>query len=135
MSNSGVKVLFTESRYRDLVDDNRPESVEQVFMLDEEVPTQEAGRSIQRPFRRRRPRRPGITALPVNYIPSRGVKLTNGAIMIYVMGTNSVQAKISAEWLATPLYHIADVTSMLNALYSGRVVVLLHRFEHQPGWA
>ena len=33
MSDSGVKVLFTESRYRDLVDENRPDSVEQVLSL------------------------------------------------------------------------------------------------------
>ena len=34
MADSGVKVLFTESRYAQLVADNRPATVEHVFMLD-----------------------------------------------------------------------------------------------------
>ena len=35
MSDSGIKVLFSESRYSDLVSDNRPDSLEHVFMLDD----------------------------------------------------------------------------------------------------
>jgi len=134
MSDSGIKVLFTESRYRDLVDENRPDSVEHVFMLNEEdsyvVARDEA-------FELPVPEdvdsdglcallyTSGTTSLP------KGVKLTNGAVTGYVMGTNDAATgeDMGRMALAAPLYHIAGVTSMLNALYSGRVVVLLPQFE------
>ena len=47
------------------------------------------------------------------------------------MGTNDAATgeDMGRMALAAPLYHIAGVTSMLNALYSGRVVVLLPQFE------
>ena len=111
MSDSGVKVLFTESRYRDLVDDNRPESVEQVFMLDEEDSyTQARDEAFELPV----PEdvdpdglcallyTSGTTSLP------KGVKLTNGAITGYVMGTNDAATgeDIGRMALAAPLYHI-----------------------------
>lgn len=134
MSDSGVKVLFTESRYRDLVDENRPDSVEQVFMLDEESSYAQARDDA---FELPVPEdvdpdglcallyTSGTTSLP------KGVKLTNGAITGYVMGTNDAATgeDMGKMALAAPLYHIAGVTSMLNALYSGRVVVLLPQFE------
>ncbi|MEE3140356.1 MAG: AMP-binding protein, partial [Actinomycetota bacterium] len=134
MSDSGIKVLFTESRYRDLVDENRPDSVEHVFVLNEEdsyvVARDEA-------FELPVPEdvdsdglcallyTSGTTSLP------KGVKLTNGAVTGYVMGTNDAATgeDMGRMALAAPLYHIAGVTSMLNALYSGRVVVLLPQFE------
>ena len=134
MSDSGIKVLFTESRYRDVVDENRPDSVEHVFMLNEEdsyvVARDEA-------FELPVPEdvdsdglcallyTSGTTSLP------KGVKLTNGAVTGYVMGTNDAATgeDMGRMALAAPLYHIAGVTSMLNALYSGRVVVLLPQFE------
>ena len=134
MSDSGIKVLFTESRYADLVADNRPDSVEHVFMLDE-LDSYHAARdeAFEIPF----PEdvdpdglcallyTSGTTSLP------KGVKLTNGAITGYVMGTNDAATgeDMGRMALAAPLYHIAGVTSMLNALYSGRVVVLLPQFE------
>ena len=134
MSDSGVKVLFTETRYRDLVDENRPDSVEHVFMLDEvDSYTQARDEAFELPV----PEdvdpdglcallyTSGTTSLP------KGVKLTNGALTGYVMGTNDAATgeDMGRMALAAPLYHIAGVTSMLNALYSGRVVVLLPQFE------
>ena len=134
MADSGVKVLFTETRYRDLVDDNRPDSVEHVFMLDEDDSYAAArDEAFELPV----PEdvdpdglcallyTSGTTSLP------KGVKLTNGALTGYVMGTNDAATgeDMGRMALAAPLYHIAGVTSMLNALYSGRVVVLLPQFE------
>ena len=134
MSDSGIKVLFTETRYRELVDDNRPDSVEHVFMLDEDDSYLAARNDA---FELPVPEdvdpdglcallyTSGTTSLP------KGVKLTNGAITGYVMGTNDAATgeDMGRMALAAPLYHIAGVTSMLNALYSGRVVVLLPQFE------
>ena len=134
MADSGVKVLFTESRYSDLVDENRPDSVEHVFMLYDNDSYQAArDEAFELPV----PEdvdpdglcallyTSGTTSLP------KGVKLTNGAITGYVMGTNDAATgeDMGRMALAAPLYHIAGVTSMLNALYSGRVVVLLPQFE------
>jgi len=134
MSDSGIKVLFTENRYQDLVDENRPDSVEHVFMLngkdsylaarDEafELPVPE---DVDSDGLCALLYTSGTTSLP------KGVKLTNGAITGYVMGTNDAATgeDMGRMALAAPLYHIAGVTSMLNALYSGRVVVLLPQFE------
>ncbi len=134
MSDSGVKVLFTESRYEQLVADNRPDSVEHVFMLDQadsyhsardeafELPVPE---DVDPDGLCALLYTSGTTSLP------KGVKLTNGAITGYVMGTNDAATgeDMGRMALAAPLYHIAGLTSMLNALYSGRVVVLLPQFE------
>ncbi|HJM21436.1 MAG TPA: AMP-binding protein [Acidimicrobiales bacterium] len=134
MSDSGIKVLFTESRYRELVEDNRPDSVDHVFMLDEDDSYPAARNDA---FELPVPEdvdpdglcallyTSGTTSLP------KGVKLTNGALTGYVMGTNDAATgeDMGRMALAAPLYHIAGVTSMLNALYSGRVVVLLPQFE------
>ena len=134
MSDSGIKVLFSESRYSDLVSDNRPDSLEHVFMLDDSGAYHQArDESFELPV----PEdvdpdglcallyTSGTTSLP------KGVKLTNGALTGYVMGTNDAATgeDMGRMALAAPLYHIAGVTSMLNALYSGRVVVLLPQFE------
>jgi acyl-CoA synthetase (AMP-forming)/AMP-acid ligase II len=134
MSDSGIKVLFTESRYADLVADNRPDSVEHVFMLDQlddfhmardeafELPVPE---DVDPDGLCALLYTSGTTSLP------KGVKLTNGSITGYVMGTNDAATgeDMGRMALAAPLYHIAGVTSMLNALYSGRTVVLLPQFE------
>jgi acyl-CoA synthetase (AMP-forming)/AMP-acid ligase II len=134
MSDSGIKVLFSESRYSDLVEQNRPESVEHVFMLDQadsfaaardeafELPVPE---DVDPDGLCALLYTSGTTSLP------KGVKLTNGAITGYVMGTNDAATgeDMGRMALAAPLYHIAGLTSMLNALYSGRVVVLLPQFE------
>jgi acyl-CoA synthetase (AMP-forming)/AMP-acid ligase II len=134
MADSGIKVLFTESRYADLIEKNRPASVEHVFFLDQPDSYHAArDEAFELPF----PEdvdpdglcallyTSGTTSLP------KGVKLTNGSITGYVMGSNDCadgddQGRMA---LAAPLYHIAGLTSTLNALYSGRTVVLLPQFE------
>jgi acyl-CoA synthetase (AMP-forming)/AMP-acid ligase II len=67
----------------------------------------------------------GTTSLP------KGVKLNHGAMTGYVMGGNDAAdgSDKGRMLLAAPLYHIAGLTSLLNALYSGRITVLMSQFE------
>ncbi|MDE0319716.1 MAG: AMP-binding protein [Acidimicrobiaceae bacterium] len=134
LSDSGISVLFTESRYSDLISDNKPDDLEHVLVLDD--PSSYAA-ARDEAFELPVPEdvdpdglcallyTSGTTAMP------KGVKLTNGAITGYVMGTNDAATgeDMGRMAVAAPLYHIAGLTSMLNALYSGRVVVLLPQFE------
>ena len=134
LSDSGISVLFTESRYSDLIEQNKPADLEYVYVLDD--PDSYAS-ARDEAFELPVPEdvdpnglcallyTSGTTAMP------KGVKLTNGAITGYVMGTNDAATgeDMGRMAVAAPLYHIAGLTSMLNALYSGRVVVLLPQFE------
>lgn len=136
LSDSGVKVLVTETRYVGLIDDARPENVEHVLMLDTDAADG---------WRRRAAEADelfeiaevddrqlcvllytsGTTSLP------KGVMLTHGALTDYVMGRAEPADgdDHGRMLLAAPLYHIAGVTSMLGALYSGRTVVIMSQFD------
>lgn len=134
LRDSGIKVLFTESRYVERVEQVCPDSVSGVLLLDD--PTSYAA-ARDEAFELPVPEdvdpdglcallyTSGTTALP------KGVRLSNGGITGYVMGTNDAATgeDLGRMAIAVPLYHIAGLTSMLNALYSGRVVVLLPQFE------
>ncbi|MFV0526732.1 MAG: class I adenylate-forming enzyme family protein [Acidimicrobiales bacterium] len=132
LADSGSKVLFSETRYRDLVERSRPASLETVIYLDEDY---EAKRDAAEP-------NPlvadvddadlaallytsGTTSLP------KGVKLTHGAITGYIMGANDAAdgTDLGRMILGAPLYHIAGLTSLFNALYAGRVTVVMRQFE------
>ena len=67
----------------------------------------------------------GTTSLP------KGVMLTHGGMSEYVMGRADPAdgADHGRLLLSAPLYHIAGVTSMLSALYSGRTVVIMSQFD------
>jgi acyl-CoA synthetase (AMP-forming)/AMP-acid ligase II len=131
-ADSGVRVLFAESRYRDLVQSTRPASVEQVIYLDEDyvarrdaadeyplVADVEDGELAALLYTS------GTTSLP------KGVKLNHGAMSGYVMGSNDAAdgSDNGRMLLAAPMYHIAGLTSLLNALYSGRVTVIMSQFD------
>ncbi len=134
LKDSGVKVLFSETRYGEQVEQAKPDSIVEVLLLDD--PSSFAA-ARDEAFELPVPAEvdpdglcallytSGTTALP------KGVRLTNEAITGYVMGTNDAATgeDIGRMAIAVPLYHIAGLTSMLNALYSGRVVVLLAQFE------
>ncbi len=134
LSDSGISVLFTESRYSDLIAQNKPDDLSHVFVVDDpssyatardeafELPVPE---DVDPDGLCALLYTSGTTAMP------KGVKLTNGAVTGYVMGTNDAATgeDMGRIAVAAPLYHIAGLTSMLNALYSGRVVVLLPQFE------
>lgn len=134
MADSGVKVMFTEHRYADLIRDNKPDAVEFVYLLDDHtsyhasrneaielpVPADVEGDGLCSLLYTS-----GTTAMP------KGVRISNGALTGYVMGTNDAATgeDHGAMAVAAPLYHIAGLTSMLNALYSGRRVTLLPQFR------
>jgi acyl-CoA synthetase (AMP-forming)/AMP-acid ligase II len=132
MADSGVRVLFTESRYRDLVDSTRPDTIEHVIYLDEDY-TQQRDAAEEDPLvadvddgeLAALLYTSGTTSLP------KGVKLNHGAMSGYVMGSNDAAdgSDNGRMLLAAPLYHIAGLTSLLNALYSGRVTVIMSQFD------
>ena len=132
LADSGSKVLFAETRYRDLIERCRPDSLEEIIYLDEdyaarrdaaeewplvnEVEDDELAALLYTS---------GTTSLP------KGVKLTHGALSGYIMGANDAAdgSDLGRMVLAAPLYHIAGMTSLLNALYAGRVTVIMSQFE------
>jgi acyl-CoA synthetase (AMP-forming)/AMP-acid ligase II len=134
LADSGTKVLFTEGRYRELLEGVRPGSLERVVYLDdpsdydaardaadenplvEDVDDDELAALLYTS---------GTTSLP------KGVRLKHGALTGYVMGTNDAAdgTDQGRMLLAAPLYHIAGLTSLLNALYSGRVTIVLPQFD------
>ena len=65
----------------------------------------------------------------------KGVMLTHGALTDYVMGSNDAADgdDQGVALLAAPLYHVAGLTSLLNALWTGRRTHLLPQFE-PPTW-
>jgi acyl-CoA synthetase (AMP-forming)/AMP-acid ligase II len=131
LTDSGSKVLFTESRYRSLIEECRPDTLTDVIYLDEDY---EARRDAAEEW-------PlvndvedddlatllytsGTTSMP------KGVKLTHGALTGYIMGANDAAdgTDMGRMILAAPLYHIAGLTSFLIALYAGRVTVVMRQF-------
>lgn len=134
LSDSAAKVLFAETRYRDLIEQVRPGTLEAVYWLDEpdsyaaardgaeavddvaDVDDAELAVLLYTS---------GTTSLP------KGVMLTHGALTGYVMGGNDCAdgTPRGRMLLAAPLYHVAGLTSTLNALYPGRVTVLIPQFS------
>ena len=132
LADSGARVVFAETRYRDLIESCRPESLEHVILLDDDysarrdeaeefplvvdVEDEELAALLYTS---------GTTSLP------KGVKLTHGALTGYIMGANDAAdgSDLGRMILAAPLYHIAGLTSMLNALYSGRITVVMQQFD------
>lgn len=136
LDDSGTKVLLTESRYRDLVDDARPAHVEHILLLDTDDAEGWRHRAAEADelyeIAEVDDRQlcillytSGTTSLP------KGVMLTHGALTDYVMGRAEPADgdDHGRMLLAAPLYHIAGVTSMLGALYSGRTVVIMQQFD------
>ncbi|MEM7337572.1 MAG: AMP-binding protein [Actinomycetota bacterium] len=132
LADSGSKVLFAETRYRDLIERCRPESLATIIYLDDDY----AGRrdaaeeyplvnEVEDEDLAALLYTSGTTSLP------KGVKLTHGALTGYIMGANDAAdgEDHGRMILAAPLYHIAGLTSLLNALYSGRVTVVMSQFD------
>jgi acyl-CoA synthetase (AMP-forming)/AMP-acid ligase II len=132
LADSGSKVVFAETRYRDLIERCRPNTLDEIIYLDEdyaarrdaaeewplvnEVEDEELAALLYTS---------GTTSLP------KGVKLTHGALTGYIMGANDAAdgSDLGRMILAAPLYHIAGLTSLLNSLYAGRVTVIMSQFE------
>ena len=132
LADSGSKVLFAETRYRELIERCRPDSLENIFYLDDDyvarrdeaeefplvvdVEDDELAALLYTS---------GTTSLP------KGVKLTHGALSGYIMGANDAAdgSDLGRMILAAPLYHIAGMTSLLNALYAGRITIVMSQFD------
>src|SRR3954469_25028411 len=133
MGDSGAKVLITETRYRALLEPLRPESLASMLYFDDG--SYEAARDGAEPDELIEDvdddelaallYTSGTTSLP------KGVMLKHGALTGYVMGTNECAdgTPRGRQLMAAPLYHIAGLTSLLNALYSGRQTALMAQFD------
>jgi acyl-CoA synthetase (AMP-forming)/AMP-acid ligase II len=132
LSDSGAKVVFSETRYRELIESCRPDSLGHLIMLEDDY----AGRrdaaeefplvvDVEDDDLAALLYTSGTTSLP------KGVKLTHGSLTGYIMGANDAAdgSDMGRMILAAPLYHIAGLTSMLNALYCGRITVVMQQFE------
>ncbi|MEL6981169.1 MAG: class I adenylate-forming enzyme family protein, partial [Actinomycetota bacterium] len=132
LADSGAKVVFTEARYRGLIESCRPDSLEKVISFDEDYVGLRDGadewplmNEVDDDDLAALLYTSGTTSLP------KGVKLTHGALSGYIMGANDAAdgSDLGRMILAAPLYHIAGLTSVLNALYSGRITVVMQQFE------
>ncbi|MPY92236.1 MAG: AMP-binding protein [Acidimicrobiia bacterium] len=133
LSDSGTKVLFAETRYRGLIDSVKPEGLEHIYYFDDGsyaaardgAEPDELVDDVEDTQLAVLLYTSGTTSLP------KGVMLTHEALTGYVMGANDAAdgEEHGRMLLAAPIYHIAGMTSTLNALYSGRVTVLLSQFQ------
>jgi acyl-CoA synthetase (AMP-forming)/AMP-acid ligase II len=140
LADSGAKVLLVGSRYAEMTHASAPAAVRHVVVLDtdgadgwrersaaaeefgEIVEVEECDVAILLYTS-------GTTSLP------KGVMVTHGALSGYVMGRAEPAdgADHGRMLVAAPFHHIAAVTSMMGALYSGRTVVLQPQFD-AGGW-
>jgi acyl-CoA synthetase (AMP-forming)/AMP-acid ligase II len=132
LADSGSKVLFVETRYRELIERCRPDGLDEIIYLDDDYVARRDGadewplvNDVEDDDLAALLYTSGTTSLP------KGVKLNHGALTGYIMGANDAAdgSDLGRMVLAAPLYHIAGLTSLLNALYAGRVTVIMSQFE------
>jgi acyl-CoA synthetase (AMP-forming)/AMP-acid ligase II len=134
LADSGARVLFVEQRYAGDVAAVRPASLAEIVVLDAADGYPAARDAAEAAFDLAEIDdddvaillyTSGTTSMP------KGVMLTHGALTGYVMGANDAADGTTegTSLLSAPLYHVAGVTSLLNALYIGRPTVLLPQFE------
>lgn len=133
LTDSGSKVLVTETRYRSLLEPLKPDTLTTILYFDDG--SYEAARDGAEPDEVVEDVEDdqlaallytsGTTSLP------KGVMLKHGALTGYVMGGNECAdgTPMGRQLMAAPLYHIAGLTSLLNAMYSGRQTALMSQFE------
>ncbi len=138
LSDSGAKVVLTESRYAELIAANRPETLEHVVLLDPDDGWRGRIAAAEESYEIELVDDDGLCVLlytsGTTSLP-KGVMLTHGALTDYVMGRAEPADgdDHGRMLLSAPLYHIAGVTSMLGALYSGRTVIVMPQFD-ADGW-
>lgn len=136
LADSGAKALFVEQRYLELVEPVRPAGLTDVLVLDDPAGYPAARDGAETDDELADVDDDGLAILlytsGTTSLP-KGVMLTHGALAGYVMSANDAAdgTEEGRSLLAAPLYHVAGITSLLNALYTGRTTVLLPQFE--PG--
>ncbi len=132
LSDCGCTVVFTEERYIDRITAARPASLKHIIDLsgNYESRRNEAAEfsvvaEVEDGDLAALLYTSGTTSMP------KGVKLTHGALSGYIMSANDAAdgSNMGKMILAAPLYHIAGLASFLNALYCGRITVVLKQFD------
>jgi acyl-CoA synthetase (AMP-forming)/AMP-acid ligase II len=133
VADSGARIVFADRRYADVLDSVRPPAVDTI-LLDDPAGYAAARDAAEADWELADVDdddiavllyTSGTTSLP------KGVMLTHGALSGYVMGANDAADgdDRGVALLAAPLYHVAGLTSLLNALWTGRRTHLLPQFE------
>ena len=130
LEDSRARVTIAQDRYAGLVSASGATTVLSLDALEAQ------GAGDAPPFLERRTalREDGVAALLYTSGTTsapKGVMLTHGALASYVMGANDAPdgGDAGRALLAAPLYHVAGVTALLNALYVGRRTHLLAQFD------
>lgn len=133
LADSGTKVLFSESRYASLIEASVPAGLPVVYfdgdyaarlkeadaeagLIVADVEDEDVAIILYTS---------GTTSLP------KGVMLTHGALGGYVMGRVDCAdgTDRGRMLLSAPLHHVAAISSLMTAAYSGRTVVVLPQFD------
>jgi len=140
ISNAEAKILFSGSRYLEMVDAMLPElpTVKQCISIDrkdekrlyyedvvESAPSDESFFEIGDEDITMLMYTAGTTGRP------KGVPLRHSAFVSYVLeNVDPASPDIEERNLLTvPLYHVAGIQAMLAAIYGGRTLVMMRQFE------
>jgi acyl-CoA synthetase (AMP-forming)/AMP-acid ligase II len=132
LADSAAKVVFSESRYETLLETNRSPALEHLILFDGDYSAARDGVEEYLDADD-----VGAHQLAILLYTSgttshpKGVELSHMSITDYVMGTHDAAdgSDNGRMLLAAPLYHVAGLTSMLNALFSGRITIVMSQFD------
>lgn len=137
LADSGARLVFADSRYREMIERVRPASLERIILLDDDygdlcagsAPAFEVSFEVEDDDIAMLIYTSGTTSLP------KGVQLTHGALSSFVLTQGDVAdgSDRGATLLSVPLYHVAGLTTLLVSIYAGRRIVLMPQFEVE-GW-
>ncbi|WP_342514578.1 long-chain-fatty-acid--CoA ligase [Sporosarcina sp. FSL K6-1522] len=140
IQDAGIKVLFLEPRYVDLITPFLPTSGIQsticIGKTDQDFLTYDAvKKGVTQPHEGFADVESGDLAVLLytsgTTSKPKGVMITHGQLTNYVMGHSEVAGSTDqgSSIVCIPNYHIAGATSICNAIYSGRRLVLIRQFE------
>lgn len=131
VADSGVRVIYADARYAELIDEVRCHSVEHVVVFGSEADRAETSGAFDVSTEVDDDAvailiyTSGTTALP------KGVPLTHGALSALVLESGEVAdgTEHGRTLIAVPLYHVAGLSALLRSVYGGRRVSLMAQFE------
>ncbi len=133
IEDSGVTVLFTDTRYQALVSRVRPPGLREPILVDggyaqltaELAPELEIDYDVDDGALGILIYTSGTTALP------KGVKLTNGGLVNFALERGDVTdgSERGRSLVSVPLYHVAGLSTLFVSLYAGRSVILMAQFD------